>query len=383
MKELVTEHMQDILSYESTFGKPRFLGVPEDDRLIEESSLEGILHGRKISDVYAQDTLELTRAGMSWDDAVAILKKLAIACLHQEVRHGQIASEIERSVFGDFGYWDAPKPYRDRYGQEVERAFIDNAGLAGFDPAVKAYATGAKVQFDNPIREDRHIGDGSRFDLVAESAPEREIRFTGDDRFTSVVNFPTLRVAEMYHLLEKGNRYRMTGADITRFKDTFNESEFDRQLGTFMAEHMIQASSGLAAVPGHREELLYTDRSRVILKVGNYGFISILLSDAPFLRLTITRKEYGLSQVEIGGEDYRRGLILGMQDGQLLIRKESQVFGKPPTYLPVREGTFPDFVRRISEAIHAYATENPDGILRVFAGDVFQIRSKALRRFCI
>lgn len=254
---------------ESTYGLPRFLGVPKDNQLLESSSLEGILNGRRISEVVTSDTKELEKAGIGWERAVHVLKCLAIS------------SSCQTENFSPEGI----QP------------------IIGFN-SVYSERTRARFQFDDPISGTRSSGDQTPFDSVATIAPECQIRYSGDrtDSFITVINQQTLLMAEYYHLLEKGNQYAMTGDQLGKLVNSFNEKEFNERLGPWLTDKMRKEMYGLAVPRGHIEAITFGREDPIRLKIGYFGSITITFFDKSPIYLGINHNSGRLKGFELQGK---------------------------------------------------------------------------------
>src|SRR3989338_3996655 len=127
--------------YHTTYGRPRFLGIPRDDQLNEQSSMEGILHGRKISEVYEQDTLELEKAGISWDRAVHVLKCLSVASAYQDEQLEAAHSSIRAQILQGKKLYSVDEHVKQSFEAAIKDARDKLSGLAGFG-SIKSYRTG-------------------------------------------------------------------------------------------------------------------------------------------------------------------------------------------------------------------------------------------------
>ncbi len=255
---------------ESTYGLPRFLGVPKDNQLRERSSLEGILNGQKISEVVASDTEALDRAGITWDRAVHVLKCLAISSLCQAET---ISPEGLFQIIG----------FNSVYSQRTHLRY---------------------QYFDDPIVDTVNPGDQSPFDSVATSAPEFEIRYSGERThgFINVINEQTLLTAEYYHLLEKGNRYAMTGDQLATLVRAFKEDEFNSKFERWLPKIMKREMYGLAAPRGHVEMITFGSNPPIKFEIMRQGSVTIDFSDEPRLSIGIDQKGGRLKELNVTGK---------------------------------------------------------------------------------
>ncbi len=238
-----------IINRESSYTRPRFLGVPRDDQLREDSSIEGILGGRTISDVYREDSAALSSAGYNWDDAVRALQCLAATASYSR-------------------------------GKE----------LVGFN-GLRAVPLGAFFQPSLPIKDAGIQGEPR--DAVEEKASDinnGEFEVTGDNGLKTVINPDTLYLAEAHHLLEKGNRYALTGEQLAHIIRNFDQEAFegDRHLQDWIRQENEKNAGPFKARPEHKEKITYADSSEVGLEIGHLGGVDLLTNN------------YNLAQIQYG-----------------------------------------------------------------------------------
>ncbi len=304
----------NITSYETSYGKPRFVGIPNDDQLMEKSSIEGILKGRTISEVYAQDTAELNQHGVTWDQAVEILKNLALAVAYQN-EHSGIPSALNRDQL-------RRRPVR----------------LPGFGKDINAFRllAGFKFQMHNPIKSEIKPGEETARDIIANTAPEVQVQI---GKISAVINPQTLLQAEAYHLLEKGNAYQMTGNDIDSLIKSFNKKEFDRIVEPWVQEKMINLIKHIKTLPHHEEKIKYIDGKEVALSVPGSTAIDIYFSTEPFSRLMIDHEEGKLSRIELSGGRDSKSVTIKLENGQFFLYKplerEGVLITTESPYVPI------------------------------------------------
>jgi hypothetical protein len=143
-------------------------------------------------------------------------------------------------------------------------------------------------QFDNPIRGAGARGDPTTpLEIVADAISEFDIQLSqeGGD-FTTSINRLTLYLATAHHLLEKGNRYAMTGEQLAILVAQFDKESFnaDEGLHAWMAEKTKESGGPYKAITGHEEKVKFIDGVEFDLKVRIYGALSIS-ANSPELRL--------------------------------------------------------------------------------------------------
>lgn len=286
--------------YTTTSDLPRFVGIPGDDQLIENSSLEGILHGRTISEVVDSDTQELEREGVTWETAVQVLKCLAVAGAWQDERISSIWTPtlgFIRETRSKFQMSEADEKQIEKMYPNLEETW---AVLPGFSGHVRAYGTSSKVQFDDPIRGSQDQGDAAPLDTLAFEAPEREIVVRDSHgEFSTVVNVHTLILAERNHLLEKGNRYGLTGEQLARIVKAFDKEEFEQALGSWVDEKTGRGE--FRSQLRHHEVIKYADGAVLEFEVLR-GCLAVTRSSEPFVELRIETTNGKVRSINLAGE---------------------------------------------------------------------------------
>lgn len=370
----------NVAEYSTTFGKPRFVGVPQDNQLIENSSLEGILHGRKISEVYKQDTQELQAADIEWDRAVFTLKCLSVACAHHEDVVNRAYKELKEDVLKGKNSWEATEHEKKSYNRKIKSTQQQFSKLVDFGGKISAYDTGARFQFDDPIKDSGPRGDGTPFDLIADKAREREIIFdNGDTTFTTTVNPQTLYQAEAYHLLEKGNRYEMTGENLALIVNSFNEKIFYRQLKPWLKEKEKEMTASLKILTGHREKIKFSDGKEVEHSVGNDGFLDFILSEKPFCRMYINQKDGEITGISLSGEDWRNTVSIEADNNTYYQVLDPGYFGEEPVKEIIKQGERLFNIVQTARQLHDTAENSPDRILLSNSQIVYQLINKVMK----
>ncbi|SRR6266568_1759681 len=267
-----------IANKESTFTGTRFLGVPRDDQLIEHSSHEGILGGRTISEVYAQDTAVLSAAGYNWEQVVSVLQHLAIAAEYSTLR--------------------------SEYSSRATSKYSNPRELVGFNGLV-ARRSRTRFQFWNPINETVIQGDPQTpLEAKARFTEECQIEFGG---VTFVLNPQTLFLAEAHNLLEKGSKYALTGEKMVQIIQSFDQDAFDdnEQLQAWIDNESKVIYGPYKAIPSHKEKVKFIDDSEIELRVGKHGALDLKTSnDSLFLVQFHADKSHELQSVNIYGDTY-------------------------------------------------------------------------------
>lgn len=380
--KIVRELPGDVAEYFTTFGRPRFIGIPRDDQLEEDSSMEGILHGRAISEVYTQDTKELEGAGVDWDRGVYVLQCLAIACAYHDIVISQTYEELQARIYQGKYFYEVDQASRDLYEREAKAVVNRHSRLVDFGGRISAFATGARVQVDNPIKNSEPQGDGTPFDLIANESPERKIVFDGDDiQFTTTVNAQTLLQAEAYHLLEKGNRYALTGAQLARLVSSFNEEVFLQQIKPWFDSEQGRIMAGLKVIMGHGEKIRFNDGVEVEHDVGRNGCLNFLLSNKPFSRLMITLDNGQIKNISIDGKDFHNAVSIKNKGGKFYqkVRRDStlQSLREPENKL-INQGDRLFDIVQIAQQLHQTAKDCPEGVLLINSQQVHSLATKAM-----
>lgn len=256
---------EPIRSRESSFTKSRFIGVPNDDQLVEKASFEGVLGGRTIAEVHAEDTAALESAGYSWDQAVKVLHSLAVAAEY-------------------------------KYGEEP----------VGFQN-IQVRSTGSISEFSNIIKDEGIQGDPTTL-LEARSRFTHEYEVTIDNGTTFVINPQTLFLAEAFHILEKGNRYALTGSQLAELIKRFDRQAFenDEQFQEWMGQEHEGTYSGYKAVVGHKEKVTFEDDIEVELDVSKRGSFSLYTSSEklPRVGFSMEHKKGEMKRIAIDTERF-------------------------------------------------------------------------------
>ncbi|MCB9813130.1 MAG: hypothetical protein H6772_01855 [Pseudomonadales bacterium] len=257
--------------YITSSDLPRFVGVPNDDDLLEDSSLEGIFGGRKISEVYASDTKMLLEAGVDWERASHVLNCLAVSASFHADLQKKIIDETMQSVFRGAEYWEVDEKTRKKYESEVQSALENMPDLPGF-PGVSSHGTGARFQFLNPIKAAKIQGESRNdFELIADETPERAIKFLIDGKkVETTINYHTYYLATAHHLLEKGNRYELTGKQLAFLVKIFNQEQFDQKLNFWVKRKANELRKGLAIRLKHHEEVQFKEGTEIKLSAGHH-----------------------------------------------------------------------------------------------------------------
>jgi hypothetical protein len=370
-----------IITFESTYSHPRFVGVPDDNQLKENSSMVGILNGRLISEVFASDTSELTEAGVSWDQAIHVLKCLAISASYQDEQNSQAFERARIQIFHGKESYEATLTQQKQYDLVVKQILQDHCVLIGFGGHVLAQSTGARVQFDDPINNALPQGDPSLFDLVALRGPEKQIAFTSaDTNFKSTINYPTLVQAEKYHLLEKGNQYAMTGAQLALLVHAFGETEFNTKIGQWLRQKMDDEYIGLSVIKQHNEVIVFEGGIQIELTIHNFGGLDLIVFSKPFTRCTIEQDNGVIKEIHLSGVDYHYAKQIIAIKGKYFRRELGDRWGDSDKMIPVEGSDAESSVCRAAEILLQTAKAQPDGILKDNAGIVYTLahRVKAI-----
>jgi hypothetical protein len=248
-----------VLSRFDSFAQPRFLGVPTQEQIDEAGSQEGMLGGLPVEDVVAKDTSELEQAGITWDEAVTTLKNMAVT----------VHFLRENKLWGE---------------------------MPGF-PGLTAERTGAHFQFSDLVNTDQEHGDGDIFDYIAHESGEAKITYNagGSDSFSFTINPQTLHLAEAHHILEKGNQYQLTGAQLATIVKLFRSDYFEEIRKWTVA----QETPGAAL--SHTEKISYSDGTKAKLTVNRNKIIWLYPPTAVyFFRVSIQSSPAGqLEKVSI------------------------------------------------------------------------------------
>lgn len=341
-----------VVRYDTTFGQPRFVGVPNESQFSEDASMEGILGGRSVAEVYEQDTSELAEAGFNWEQAISVLRCLATACVYQEQQLSATYEELRQKMSEDSNFDAAREQY---------------AYLIGFGKNVWAKADEyyPRVQVLDPVSDAKPQGDPSLEELLANKVPERTLVFQDENGETVkvVINRMTLMLAETYHMLEKGNQYAMTGKQLAQLIRYFNREEYNASLAEWIQEESSKLQTGLAVVSGHCENLVFSDGKSVTFEVGLYGDINVVLSDNPFCRLSINYKEGRIKSVDISGVDYKKTISFENREGLLQHKLQRANYSDPVQYETLAVKSVLYGVQKAIEEIFQTARSQPDRIL--------------------
>jgi len=286
MNNIPKEVRRDIqvMTIKDTSKNPRFLGVPSQEQVNESASLEGLFGGRPIERVVEEDTNQLRERGTNWEEGISVLKRLAISLRYIE-DHGELDQ------------------------------------LPGF-PDLEFKFTGAPFQFSELIDIGIEQGDGTYKDLIAGDASEARISWLKNGEVKStVVNPQTLFLAEAYHVLEKGNRYELSGDDLADIIAKFDEESFSITRGWMDDQKEVKG-----AIVGHKEKILYGNGNEATLTVLRHGGLWLIANSEQrgFFRLTIKAnqdKEFGGIKIEssiLGGKPWEKNIIdIDFTDGSV------------------------------------------------------------------
>jgi hypothetical protein len=259
--EMKLENNVSIKSRETSTGKPFFIGVPDDDNVKESVSMEGILNGRKMSEVYSDDNNELNKEGITWDEAIKTLNYLAAACRYHSEKLDQINDKLIALIFGKSGF--STNKFLTSMHEYFYKKYESSIPIPGFKN-LKTHSTGAKVIFDNPVKDMAEVGEiTDPVDIVAKYS--REERIAAKDSlgkpFTFTINYQTLYQAFAHHMLEKGNQYALTGAQLAELTKIFDKNDFDKKCKDWVLETAKNEGFNKKVVIGHIEKIQFDDIS--------------------------------------------------------------------------------------------------------------------------
>lgn len=325
-----TELPAGVVSYETSADNPRFVGVPRDDQLAEDESQEGVLGGRLISEVCAQDSEALEREGISWERAVYVLQCLSVACQVQDEELDQ-AYQVLRDNFGSSVSTFASHDERERsFESQAADIAEKHSRLAGFGNQFQFFATDAKPHIKHPITGSPIQGDGDFFTKVAEDFPDRQLICTDSaDSFETIMNRTTLLLVEAYHLLEKGNPYELTGSQLVALVNSFDENQFLETYGEWMQRAKDRVACNTGLVRGHSEKIRFSDNKEVSLSVAEDS-IYLEISRDPYFAVTVSVIRKELKGILIRQSDYAKTIeIVQKADGYYLRPLRTSFYVEP------------------------------------------------------
>lgn len=354
-----------VVSRISSAQLPRFAGVPGDETLLEDSSQEGILHGRSISEVVGQDTSELEAAHCTWDQAEEVLTYLAAACHYREVHFHEQTDALRRG--GPVPSASVLKPPVSETERKLlfQQILSENSSLPGF-PGIRAYVddTRTYTQVWIPFRNPGIRGDPrTPVETVARRFGEMPISYEFNRGFAKIMtNAQTYIQAVAYHVLEKGNQYEMTGGQLAHLIRLFDRNDFDRQLGTWIAGKAREYRLPFVCEMGHTEIITFQDNSRMELEIWKNGSFEIKSSNQSWPRLHFSTNPSGELQEFSVINKYRK-IFIGKHDGEWKIALLVEPNRDDQADVPISGGSILRKYIPIGDSIAQSARLNRDGLM--------------------
>lgn len=224
--------MSEFINPRETRFRDQYKFLPTQSQVHEDIwEFGGLFCGRDVQEVYASDTEELIQSGVSWDQAIRFLKCVGLYSAYlDDVARKKLLRLWKKHQKDPRGYTLAMTEYMQDVGK-----------LPGFNGTVLLNFTSSREGYRddaNPVYGAGPIYPASPtpLDTIAYLAFEKSLIVP--DQFKTYVNRLTLYMADSFRMLEKGNRYQLTGAQLAGLTTSFDEEAFFMQIQPWLEKRL-------------------------------------------------------------------------------------------------------------------------------------------------
>ncbi|MBP7875870.1 hypothetical protein KA012_02645 [Candidatus Woesebacteria bacterium] len=152
----------------------------------------------------------------------------------------------------------------------------------------------------------------TELELIADNTPELKISFQSDgNAVDAFINYHTYYLATAHHLLEKGNRYELTGKQLSHLVKIFDFDDFQRIPAAWIATKAKEVRGVLPVMPNHQEIVSFRDGMTIRLASGHYAalttnrrlkLLDFKISSDRLSSLRVISDQSNISLVNLDGE---------------------------------------------------------------------------------